>query len=121
MFFKSERSAELAPIVERKQRERRHCLAQVEQVLKLAVARKQLPADTDTGLAARALHAYMAGIMYQWVLDPDAFDLATAAPALLDALLAGLRAAPPRLAAAGLRTNDEPAPIAIGQRTPGKA
>ena len=96
MFHKSEASAELAPIAERKQRERRHCLTQVERVLLQAVAKGQLADDTDTALAAQALHAYIAGIMHEWVLDPTAYDLAVAAPALIDALLAGLRAAPPR-------------------------
>jgi TetR/AcrR family acrAB operon transcriptional repressor len=99
MFHKSERSAELAPIAERKQRERRHCLTQVERVLQQAVAKEQLPSDTDTGLATQALHAYIAGIMHEWVLDPASFDLAAAAPALIDVLLCGLRNAPPRIEA----------------------
>ncbi|HEX6137695.1 MAG TPA: TetR family transcriptional regulator [Casimicrobiaceae bacterium] len=100
MFHKSEHSAELAPIAERKQRERRHCLAQVERVLQQAVAKGQLPKDTDTALATQALHAYIAGIMHEWVLDTAAYDLAAAAPALIDVVLGGLRSAPPRLAAA---------------------
>jgi TetR/AcrR family acrAB operon transcriptional repressor len=106
MFHKSEASAELAPITERKQRERRHCLTQVERVLAQAVAREQLPRDTDTALAAAALHAYIAGIMHEWVLDPTAYDLAAAAPSLIDALLAGLRAAPPRVPARGARESE---------------
>jgi TetR/AcrR family acrAB operon transcriptional repressor len=98
MFHKSERAAELAPIAERKRRERGRCLAQVERVLQQAVQKGQLPPDTDTALATQALHAYIAGIMHEWVLDPGAYDLATAAAALIDAMLAGLRAAAPRLA-----------------------
>jgi TetR/AcrR family acrAB operon transcriptional repressor len=103
MFHKSEASAELAPIAERKQRERRHCLTQVERVLAQAVAREQLPRDTDTALAAAALHAYIAGIMHEWVLDPAAYDLGTAAPALIDTMLSGLRTTPPRAPARGAR------------------
>lgn len=99
MFHKSERTADLAPTAERERRERGDCLLHVERVLVQAVDKRQLPADTDTALAARALHAYIEGIMDQWVLDPDAFDLAAAAPALIDSMLAGLRAAPPRLPA----------------------
>jgi TetR/AcrR family acrAB operon transcriptional repressor len=98
MFHKSERAAEHAPIAERKRRERGRCLAQVERVLQQAVQKGQLPPDTDTALATQALHAYIAGIMHEWVLDPGAYDLATAAAALIDAMLAGLRAAAPRLA-----------------------
>jgi TetR/AcrR family acrAB operon transcriptional repressor len=99
MFHKCEGAGELASITERKQRERRRCLVQVERVLQQAVRAGQLPADTDTTLATQALHAYIAGIMHEWVLDPGAYDLATAAAPLIDAMLAGLRAAPPRLAA----------------------
>ena len=99
MFHKSERTANLAPTAERERRERCDCLLHVERVLAQAVDKRQLPADTDTALAARALHAYIEGIMDQWVLDPAAFDLAAAAPALIDSMLAGLRAAPPRLQA----------------------
>lgn len=99
MFHKCEQTAELAPIAERKQRERRRCLTQVERVLQQAVQAGQLPADTNTALATQALHSYIAGIMHEWVLDPGAYDLATAAAPMIDAMLAGLRAAPPRLAA----------------------
>ena len=99
MFCKSERTAELEPINARKQRERRHCLVHVERVLQQAVAKRQLPRDTDTALATQALHAYIGGIMREWVLDPASFDLAAAAPAMIDSFLAGLRILPPRLAA----------------------
>jgi len=34
--------------------------------------------------------------MREWVLDPAAFDLVRAAPALIDVVVAGLRANPPR-------------------------
>jgi len=97
MYHNSEKAAELAPIAERRQRGRRECLVHVERVLVQAVAKGQLPGDTDTALATQALHAYIAGIMHEWVLDRPAFDLAGSAPALIDAMLAGLRVAPPRL------------------------
>jgi TetR/AcrR family transcriptional regulator, acrAB operon repressor len=100
MFHKCERADELAPVTARKQRERRRCLVQVERVLQQAVRKGQLPRDTDTALATQALHAYIVGIMHEWVLDTTAFDLSGSAPALIDAMLAGLRVAPPRLARA---------------------
>jgi TetR/AcrR family transcriptional regulator, acrAB operon repressor len=96
MFHKCERTDELAPVTARKQRERRRCLAHVERVLEQAVRKGQLPRDTDTALATQALHAYVAGIMHEWVLDRAAFDLAGMAPVLVDVILAGLRGAPPR-------------------------
>jgi TetR/AcrR family transcriptional regulator, acrAB operon repressor len=96
MFHKTERATGLEAVAERERRERGRCLLQVERVLAQAVEKRQLPADTDTALATRALYAYIEGVMDQWVLDPGAFDLAAAAPALVDTMLAGLREAPPR-------------------------
>jgi hypothetical protein len=66
-------------------------------------ARGQLPNDTDTRLAAQGVSAFVVGIMHQWVRRPGACDLARAAPQLIDAFLAGLRAKPPRRVAAGRR------------------
>ena len=101
MLHESEHTAGVPSIAERKQRERRHCLVHVERVMCQAVSARQLPADTDTALATQAMHAYIGGLMNNWVLDRTAYDLAAAAPALVDAFVAGLRAAPPRTAARG--------------------
>jgi TetR/AcrR family acrAB operon transcriptional repressor len=98
MLHETDSLGEMAPLIERKQRERRHCLMHVERVLQQAVSGGQLPGDTDTPLAAQALHAYIGGLMNSWVLDPAAHDLACSAPALVDTFFAGLRAAPPRVA-----------------------
>ena len=97
LLHESERTAEMAPMTARRQRERRHCLAHVEDLLQQAVGKGQLPKDTDTALTTVALHAYIGGIMNSWVLDPAAFDLEASAPALIDAFMAGLRAATPRM------------------------
>ena len=99
MLHESVESAEMAAIAERKQRERRQCLTHIERVVQQAVACGQLPDDTDASLAARALHACVGGIMQDWVLDPAAYDLENSAAGLVDAIVAGLRTAPPRLRA----------------------
>ena len=96
MLHEGEHTADIPSITERKQREREHCLTHVERVLQQAVAAGQLPDDTDTALATQALHAYIGGIMNNWVLDPAAYDLASSAGPLVDAIIAGLRASPPR-------------------------
>jgi len=98
MFNKSELTDELGGVASRRDRERCDCLVHVEHLVARAVAAGQLAPDTDTALATRALHSYMGGLMREWVQDRDAFDLAAAAPALIDTLLAGLRNAPPRCA-----------------------
>jgi TetR/AcrR family acrAB operon transcriptional repressor len=96
LFHKCEMAAELAPIAERRQRERSVCLANVERLVRQAVDLRQLPPDTDPGLATQLLHAFMTGVMHEWVRDREAYDLAAAAPKLVDTLFAGLRANPPR-------------------------
>jgi TetR/AcrR family acrAB operon transcriptional repressor len=103
VFHKCEFAAELAAVDERRLSADNACLRNVERLLEQAVARRQLPHDTDTRLAAQGLNAFVVGIMHQWVQRPGAYDLARAAPQLIDAFLAGLQAKPPRRLAAGRR------------------
>jgi TetR/AcrR family acrAB operon transcriptional repressor len=98
LFHKCELTAELAPIAQRRQAERSLCLAHVEALLQQAIDAGQLPRDTDTSLATHALHAFMSGLMREWVLEKNAYDLAAAAPALVEMTVAGLRNDPPRRA-----------------------
>ncbi|RCS56866.1 TetR family transcriptional regulator [Parvibium lacunae] len=74
---------------------RRKCLNQLEKIFKAAVASAQLPPETDTQLAMQAHHAYLVGLMHQWLLEPKGFSLRQHAPAMIDLFLAGLRLAPP--------------------------
>jgi len=96
LFHKCELTDELAPIAQRRQQERSLCLAHVERLLQQAVDAGQLPRDTDTMLATHALHAFISGLMREWVLEKDAYDLAAVAPALVDMVVAGLRSEAPR-------------------------
>ena len=95
LFHKCELAGELAPIAERRHHERRVCLDQVERLMQQAVTAGQLPPDTDTVLATQALHAFMTGVMHEWVRD-SAYDLSAVAPQLVDMMFAGLCARPPR-------------------------
>jgi TetR/AcrR family acrAB operon transcriptional repressor len=96
IFHRSELTGDLAQIAGARDRERCDCLVSVERLMQQAVAARQLPADTDTALATRLLHACVAGIMREWVLDKSAYDLAAHAPRFVDVVLAGLAANPPR-------------------------
>ncbi len=96
VFHKCEFAAELATVAQRRLATDSGCLANVERLLKQAVSVGQLPRDADTRLAARCVNAFMVGVMHEWVQRPAAYDLARAAPAMIDALLAGLVAQPPR-------------------------
>jgi TetR/AcrR family acrAB operon transcriptional repressor len=96
MFHKSELTGDLAQIAGRRERERCDCLLSVERLIQQAIDVGQLLPDTDPALATRLLHAYMGGIMREWVLDKGAYDLAARAPNFIDTIIAGLLASPPR-------------------------
>jgi len=95
IFHKCEFTAELAPVMAKNDADRAACLSQVQQLFDQAVACGQLPSDTDTFLATQGLHAYMVGLMHEWVLNPESYDLAACAQPLLDCYLAGLATRPP--------------------------
>jgi len=99
VVFRTELSGDMAEIAGRQERDRCDCLANVEAILQQAVKAGQLPADTDTAIATRIMHGFLSGIMREWVLDKDAYDLVAAAPGLVDTIVAGLAANPPRRAA----------------------
>jgi TetR/AcrR family transcriptional regulator, acrAB operon repressor len=98
IFHKTELVDALAGAATERHDERQECLGQIEAIIQRCAVVGQLPADTDAALATLGLHALMVGIMHEWVLDPTAYDLHAAAPALIDLYLAGLRQCPPRRA-----------------------
>jgi TetR/AcrR family transcriptional regulator, acrAB operon repressor len=98
MFHKCEFTADLAPVAVRQRLADEGCRRQVIGLLEQAVARGQLPADTDPTLAAALLRAFMVGVMHEWVQNPSAYDLERTAPVFIGTLLAGLAVNPPRRA-----------------------
>jgi len=96
IFHKTEMVDELAGMATSDESARRRCLSQIEVIIRRCAEAGDLPPDIDPVLAAHGLNALMVGIMHQWVLDPSSYDLAAAAPALVDTYLAGLAAYPPR-------------------------
>jgi TetR/AcrR family transcriptional regulator, acrAB operon repressor len=100
IFHKCELAGDALSVQRRQHTADSGCLVNVERLLKQAVAKGQLPRDTDTELAAHCMSAFMVGVMHEWVQAPDAYDLERAAPKMIDALIAGLKTRPPRRAAA---------------------
>jgi len=98
MFHKCEFTADLAPVAQRQRTADEGCRRQVIELLEKAIARRQLPADTDARLAAALLKAFMVGVMHEWVQNPAAYDLERTAPSMIDTVLAGLMTSPPRRA-----------------------
>jgi TetR/AcrR family acrAB operon transcriptional repressor len=98
-FLRCEYTQDLAPVRARQLDDRKVCVRRCEAALDQAVARRQLPAGTDTRMAAQGLYAFVTGLMRSWVETPKQFDLGAHASALVDVYIAGLVANPPRRAA----------------------
>lgn len=61
------------------------CSRRIEQALLKAVEHGQLPQEIDAHRAAVALHAYIAGVISNWLFFPQGFDLAADAELFADA------------------------------------
>ena len=121
IFHKCEFAAEFAAIAARRHTTDSACHLSVERVLQQAVAKRQLPRDTDTRVAALGMNAFMVGLMHQWVQLPAAYDLERAAPQMVELFLAGLRAAPPRLSKPPRRAAARSGTIGLSQPQPARA
>jgi TetR/AcrR family acrAB operon transcriptional repressor len=70
------------------------CNVRIGLALRNAVNRGQLPENLDTARAAISIHAFVDGILYQWLLAPDSFQLHTDAERWVDTGLDMLRFSP---------------------------
>ena len=70
------------------------CNSRIERTLSNAIHRQQLPATLDVRRAAICLHAYIDGILGQWLLVPDSFELYKEAESWVDTGLDMLRLSP---------------------------
>ena len=69
---------------------RNECLAQLEHGLRLAARNRGQRLSIPVSAAARGLHAMIDGLIYNWLLDPAAFELLKTGRHALDGYLAGL-------------------------------
>jgi TetR/AcrR family acrAB operon transcriptional repressor len=65
-------------------------LAHVERGLALAVKRGMLPRRMPSRAAAIGLHSLLDGLLQNWLLDPEAFDLMRVGRQAIDTYIAGL-------------------------------
>jgi TetR/AcrR family transcriptional regulator, acrAB operon repressor len=94
-------------------------LEMMERALRNAIRRGQLPRHLNARRGALGLHAYVDGLIYDWLLDPSFFALGKEAEALVDQYFDGLRAAsPPRGVAATRSPSTSPSATvsALGAR-----
>jgi TetR/AcrR family transcriptional regulator, acrAB operon repressor len=87
-------------------------LEMMERALRNAMRRGQLSRHVNARRGALGLHAYVDGLIYDWLMDPTYFALGKEAEALVDLYLGGLRAtSAPRAASA-------PRPAAVSNSVP---
>lgn len=83
---------ELSGVRDRHLAVRNGCLDSVGRALAIAAERGQIGSSLPPQAAAIGLHALIDGLVQNWILDPDAFDLEQVGLQALDAYLAGLAA-----------------------------
>jgi TetR/AcrR family acrAB operon transcriptional repressor len=96
-FHRCEKNQQMEFFVQ-DQEKRNECLAQVAAIFQEAVRQGQLPSDTDAWLAMHAYHSFLMGLMHEWLMYSDDYDLGQHAETMVDIFMAGLHAKPPRRA-----------------------
>lgn len=76
LFHKCEFTDEMCDLRQQRRQVSLDCNVRIALSLRNAMKRGQLPDDLDPERAAVAIHAYIDGILYQWLLAPDSFALA---------------------------------------------
>lgn len=87
---KVEYVGDLQAVRDRHVRIRDECLSHAQRGVTRAVRRGLLPKRIPARSAALGLHALVDGLIQNWLLDPDAFDLVKTGQQVLDAYLDGL-------------------------------
>lgn len=90
--FKCEFVGEMAQMLERQRESRRHCLQDMQENLRHAMEKGQLPRDVDIEGTAIGLYALVSGLIENWLLDPESFDLVETGDRLVANFCLGLAA-----------------------------
>ena len=94
VFHKCEHVDEMQPVWQRFNEMHAGCLLRIEEGLRAALTKGQLPKTLDARRAAFGLRALLDGLMSTWVMDPDHQPQAHEAGALIDLFMSALHAAP---------------------------
>ncbi|MNI58553.1 HTH-type transcriptional regulator TtgR [compost metagenome] len=94
LFHKCEFTDEMCDLRQQRVAASLDCNVRIGLALSNAVNRGQLPENLDTARAAISLHAFIDGILYQWLLAPDSFQLHIEAERWVDTGLDLLRFSP---------------------------
>ena len=84
LFHKCEFTDEMCDLRRQRQVASVDCNSRIELALSNSIHREQLPKNLDARRAAICLHAYIDGILGQWLLVPDSFELHKEAESWVD-------------------------------------
>lgn len=65
-------------------------LSRIEQSMEAACSQTDMKLTMPTAMAAQGLHALIDGLIQNWLLDPQAFDLLKVGPCVMNVYLCGL-------------------------------
>ncbi len=91
LFLRCEFISQMGALVERQTRYHQEAMDRTRRALENAITRGQLPEALDTRKATTALHAYIRGLITNWLLLPENFNLERDAESLVDAYFDMLR------------------------------
>lgn len=94
LFHKCEFTDEMCDLRQQRRTVSLDCNLRIALALRNAVSRGQLPENLDTERAAVSIHAYIDGMLYQWLLAPESFELHLEAERWVDTGLEMLRLSP---------------------------
>ncbi|KFE57225.1 TetR family transcriptional regulator [Pseudomonas syringae] len=94
LFHKCEFTDEMCDFRRQRQESALECNDRIGLALSNAVRKGQLPADLDTVRASISLHAYIDGMLGQWLLIPDSYSISDQAEKWVEAGLDMLRLSP---------------------------
>jgi TetR/AcrR family acrAB operon transcriptional repressor len=94
LFHKCEFTDEMCDLRQQRRTVSLDCNMRIALALRNAVNRGQLPENLDTERAAVSIHAYIDGMLYQWLLTPESFELHLEAERWVDTGLEMLRLSP---------------------------
>ena len=94
LFHKIEFTDEMCDLRRQRQIISLDCNERIALTLSNAIRQGQLPADLNPVRGAICLHAYIDGILGQWLLVPESFSLSEQAEQLVDTVIDMLRLSP---------------------------
>jgi TetR/AcrR family acrAB operon transcriptional repressor len=109
---KVEYVSEMQAVRDRHLQVRNQCISMTQEILQQAVQREGIALSMPVATAALGLHVIMDGLIQNWLLEPDAFDLVKSGRLIMDGYLQGLGFVVPAERALQRRTGATPRKLA---------